>query len=335
MVVMRARRNKLWWFLAFVLLAVLLSAGWHGYRQLLANAFVSAAAAGEVPRMQRLLRWGADPNGAGTLHTGRGAVAALPLLAAIHGRQPEAMRWLIAHGARLLIRTDQALLEDCLEDAIGACDDRCIGILVQANPGADPARLLYGAVVADNLDAAYYLLTHGVSPNARTFVHGELPLCAVRSASMARLLLDAGAEPTAVGHLDNTPLHTAHHPEIVRLLLAHGANTHLRNARGETPLHCAYSAAIAAQLLAADAEVNARDNKGATPLIAAVLTADTPSYNDAPTRRRLVPALLTLLLAHGADLHAVDNVHYTALRYAEKRQYADLATLLRAHGAVE
>ena len=54
----------------------------------------------------------------------------------------------------------------------------------------------------------------------------------------AKDLIEAGADPNAVGDMGETPLHVAirqHVPEIVDSLLAAGANPDIRSEFGETP----------------------------------------------------------------------------------------------------
>ena len=50
-------------------------------------------------------------------------------------------------------------------------------------------------------------------------------------------------------------------------------------------------------------------------------------------QRCIVRAQARLLLDHGADVHAATNYHDTALHMAEREGHADVAELLRRHGA--
>jgi ankyrin repeat protein len=61
---------------------------------------------------------------------------------------------------------------------------------------------------------------------------------------MARLLLEAGADPNARRQGGFTPLHeavTTCNVELAELLLAHGANPHLSNDEGDSPLQLAHA----------------------------------------------------------------------------------------------
>ncbi|MHB8715773.1 MAG: ankyrin repeat domain-containing protein, partial [Sulfuricaulis sp.] len=63
-------------------------------------------------------------------------------------------------------------------------------------------------------------------------------------AQAAKVLIEAGADVSAKGERQDTPLHHAvaqGHPEVVKLLVENGARTDVRNADGETPLDFAIS----------------------------------------------------------------------------------------------
>lgn len=112
---------------------------------------------------------------------------------------------------------------------------------------------------------------------------------------------------------------------MARELLAHDAavtaNVLVTAARGRR------SIPVLEWLLDHGANPNARyqnryttNDDDVTPLIAVARHAE-----DAPTAARL-------LLQHGADVNAADGQGQTALAYAERRQQAELAALLRAAG---
>lgn len=61
---------------------------------------------------------------------------------------------------------------------------------------------------------------------------------------MARLLIDEGADISAVDNKESTPLHRAAEREdeaVVRLLIDEGADTSAIDSKGSTPLHRAES----------------------------------------------------------------------------------------------
>jgi len=98
-------------------------------------------------------------------------------------------------------------------------------------------------------------------------------------ADLARKLLDAGADVSALDLIGRTPLHVAvEHPELVKILLANGADVNARDVFRETPLHLAvrYRQSVAL-LLEAGADVSARDAVGDTPLDKALRHGDDPA----------------------------------------------------------
>ena len=85
----------------------------------------------------------------------------------------------------------------------------------------------------------------------------------------------AGADTEAKESIrGGTPLHSAAgngHEAVARLLLEAGADPNTKGIYGGTPLHdAAYGhASVARLLLEAGADLNAKDNEGETPLVAA------------------------------------------------------------------
>jgi uncharacterized protein len=138
---------------------------------------------------------------------------------------------------------------------------------LQAHLQADPSSLeahshdgwtaLHLAAHFGHADAAQYLLRHGADVRARsTNPLDNQPLHAAlagRSLDVARLLLDAGADPNAAEHGGYAPLHQAAEPgdlPLIRLLLDRGARTDRKDDQGRTPLELAEAGG---HTLAADA----------------------------------------------------------------------------------
>jgi F-type H+-transporting ATPase subunit beta len=124
---------------------------------------------------------------------------------------------------------------------------------------------LLTAVERDDEAMVRRLLEHGAATDgACGCATGESPLWAavlLRRPAIARVLLEAGADPNAAAATRSAPLHVAAmrgERELVRLLLAHGADCTLRDAGGRTPAEWARSKGFGevAALLEASAEVS-------------------------------------------------------------------------------
>ncbi|MBS2039244.1 ankyrin repeat domain-containing protein [bacterium] len=102
-----------------------------------------------------------------------------------------------------------------------------------------PVALLYAASDHDPEQATELLskdpgLVRAVElPNRWTPLHRAV---AFHCQSVAELLLERGADPNALGHLGEAPLHIAGSPDIARLLIRHGARAHQTDQQGNTPM---------------------------------------------------------------------------------------------------
>jgi ankyrin repeat protein len=183
---------------------------------------------------------------------------------AASGGHAEVVRLLLAYGADPDARNDagasaldRAALSnrrDALELLLAASrGEHTGGVLTELD-----ARLLEACRRADRADVAE-LLSRGASAESRLKGSGWTPLisaCASASAETARVLLDAGADPSAAAEDGRTPLHFSAQlddVELIRMLLARGADPERRDRRGETPLAAAVrgGAYAAARALAA------------------------------------------------------------------------------------
>ncbi|MCY4574813.1 MAG: ankyrin repeat domain-containing protein [Gemmatimonadetes bacterium] len=185
---------------------------------------------------------------------------------------------------------------------------------------AGPAR------VSECLAAGYYV--HDRSNNGTwTILHHAAAFS--DDPEVIEVLIEAGADLEAsFSPLDRTPLHTAarynRNPEIVRVLLRLGANPNAVNEPGRTPLHLAAlfneNPAVVEELLRVT-DVNARAASGGeTPLHGAARRWP----NVVPMAGDPSPAVVEVLLMHGADVSAKTLDGRTPLVRAETQAAADL-----------
>ena len=117
---------------------------------------------------------------------------------------------------------------------------------------------------------------------------GDTPLhWAIRTKrkTVVNVLLEYGANVTAVNNYGNTCLHVAaeyNRPELVELMLRKAADIHAKNMYGATPLHEAartHSNEAIRTLLKAGANIKAKNNYGHTPMDKAISSRRTSMQN--------------------------------------------------------
>ena len=218
-------------------------------------AFYRAVESGRIPLVQRLLNLGADPN----LQEDDELT---PLLVAVGRGDLPMVKVLLAAGADPQKTAEQGLT--VLDLAI-QCRHREIVALFEKRVAAS-ARSLLAAVKSRDTRMVEKLVRQGVPVNIREAEYGYTPLswaAECGSASMARLLIAAGADLEARDFLDQTPLWTAvinDHVRVVRVLLQAGANCNIRDHSGDTLLQSAIWTEATRSiklLLQAGADVNA------------------------------------------------------------------------------
>lgn len=211
---------------------------------------------------------------------------------------------------------------------------------------------LHAAAAAGQASVVRLLLEKGADIHAKGD-YDRMPLHAAARAGaieVAEILLAAGADINARSYENEAPLHLAAeggHAEMIRFLLEHDAYPGILSRGNGSALH--YAAATGSlsaveALVGAGLDVNAQDISGRTPLHYAVeqnaveLTdfliekgAETELYgrgygiHDAArvlctplhvAARFSYPAVVKLLLKHGADPNALDSVGATPLHEA-------------------
>ena len=151
----------------------------------------------------------------------------------------------------------------------------------------------------------------------------ETFLAAVEAGDIPRVkaMLGKGVKLGALGKSGESALHQAvdeENMEIVELLLKSGASPNVRNQNGSTPLFVAvnnHNSELVERLLRAGADINAKQKShGQTPFLSSV--GKTKRDQD----------MMRLLARYGADVHAVDAYGRSALNavtlYLGKKQYS-------------
>ncbi len=231
---------------------------------------------GDVVAVTMLAEAGTDLN-----HTDGNGMS--PMVAAILSGEGEVFKALQAHGAQLgqtdidgysiLHLATQGGKTEIIQYILDTYD---IDVNSKSADGFTP---LHGAVQYNHADAVEMLLQAGADPMAMG--HNTTPLhVSARKGQIriSRKLIDAGADVNvAVGEMGFTPLMGAAingHDEIVSLLLQSGASPDVQANGGQTSLHLAVNKGhlwSVQYLIAAGADVNASFGPtGTRPLIMAV-----------------------------------------------------------------
>jgi len=189
-------------------------------------------------------------------------------------------------------------------------------------------RLLRFACRFGDLDIAQHLLDVGANGSAKATGSKETPLHHAATnghRALARLLVDRGADVSAVEKDGSTPLHraaTKGHEALAQLLIDRGADVSAADKDGLTPMHRAAAnghEALARLLVDTGAEVSATNKDGWTPLHFAAWKGQ--------------EALARVLIDHGADVSAVEEDGSTPLHRAAAKGHEALVQLLIDRGA--
>lgn len=172
------------------------------------------------------------------------------------------------------------------------------------------------AALMGHTEAVSALLARGASVNARDN-EGSSPLMFARTADIAMMLLDKGADPLLVSEDGVTALHIASgkdsFAQVVQQLLKRGADPNAVDHDGDTPLHITGSREIAEILISAGANPNIRNKNGLTPLMTSIQEEDTD---------------VAIYLISRTDLATRSGLGTTALGYAIKARQDDIAMAL-------
>lgn len=155
------------------------------------------------------------------------------------------------------------------------------------------------------------------------------------SVSQVRKFLDSGADVNSIDEYDQTPLSMAVYKEntsMIKLLLVHGADAYKVDKGGSSPMYgaithaclCGKESSVRA-LIENGADVNGKDPiTGFIPLHEMVVIW---GYRHRPKE------LFLFLISKGADVNARDKKGIRPLGYAVGPRRADIAQLLKEHGA--
>jgi len=178
-------------------------------------------------------------------------------------------------------------------------------------------------------DVAKLLIEKGADVNAKD-KYQRTPLWMAAwegNTDVAELLIEKGADVNAKNNNQVTPLHWAAifgKTDVAKLLIEKGADVNAKDSDQRTPLHNAASSGktdVAKLLIERGADVNAKNIGQMTPLHWAASNGKTD--------------VAKLLIEKGADVNAKDNQNYTPAVVAEKRNYPELAAMIRKQGGTE
>lgn len=241
------------------------------------------------------------------------------------------------------VKADDDMIHSAI--AIGICPEMVE--LLQQSAGIPEEELvkcrLSQALEADDTESVQQFLNAGMCADIALDSYENRPLHRARSARMARLLLEAGADVNGLTRYGESPVFFArgevletlladgadasiigkygqsalmnYHPaEEIRLLLAAGANPHAVGVGGYTALHSVVDAESVAILVQHGLDVNARLQSGDTPLF-----------------RPHTPGVAKALLEAGADPCAVNKEGVTPLHECTCSEVAEMLLAAGAH----
>jgi len=271
-----------------------------------------------------------------------------PLHAALGGAHADIARLFLGYCVDVDVRDYQDVTPlhlaayNGFPDVVRTLVERNADINARDSSGNTP---LHAALGGAHADIAELFLGYGADADVRDYQDvTPLHLAAYNGfLDVVRRLVERNADTNARDSSGNTPLHRAmedfEEPEsvqdksldVVEFLLVHGADPDARNDHHSAPLHQAsyYGSVKGAQLmLEHGANIHARSWKGRTPLHRVLASLD-----DAYDALDIFVDTMRCLLAHGADVDALDDDHATPLHLASYFDRVKGAQLLLEHGA--
>lgn len=314
-----------------------------------------------IPAVSLLLRHGADPdfelNGnitAVAICAAEGFPLALRMLvakgaavtrsvAAVSGRvtplaltgDPECAQILI--DAKADVTSGHVAGHAPIHRAAGSCSLKMIRILIEAgaplNTPATEAHVvpLHIAASFKFVKGGRLLLDAKADPNKLDF-RGSTPLCVAVGEDWPidgiREFIRAGADPNLSADGAPVPLHVAKSAACIRLLTEKGADPNKRGPGRKAPIHLAEQADLVSALIEAKADVNARDVMGATPLH--LICAKSAVFPDGSPDKKRLSEVAQVLVRHGAQCDAQDNLGMSPLAICALSQNTDLISTMAA-----
>ena len=207
-----------------------------------------------------LVEAGADVNAVGY----EGLV---PMQLAVRSGNVPLARYLWSRGARFPAPAHESLVKS---HTTAALDGNLEMVLFLESLGVATQDVAGDAFRSPNVEVVRHFLDSGISPNTPG-TWGPNALYFPASIEILTLLIERGADVTAVNELGNTPLHLLHPdlwPEGGEILIAHGVEVDARNKQKDTPLHYAAGRGdlkAIRLLLEQGADPTAKNDAGETP----------------------------------------------------------------------